>query len=265
MYRSSQHAGFTLIELLVVISIIALLIAILLPALTAARATAQAAVCLSNLRQVGVSMASYAADNKGYATPNSMIVGGAVPWWNPAVGIGAGSGWVSRLANDGYMPTTPERNAAKDDAFSCPLDDIGNAAPGGDMAYYSSYRGLAYFFAYDDPNTAGDAGMFNTNDSLRLDDLYMPSMEQYSWHNTDMYDQNAPPRYFPLIVEHHATGSGTANPWNIQYATMLDDVPHTKGRRASLMNDMSGKRMEIAFDHPEAVAPVRFYFPGNQP
>jgi len=55
----TQFRGFTLIELLVVISIIALLIGILLPALGAARSAAKSAVCLSNLRQIGIAQAAY--------------------------------------------------------------------------------------------------------------------------------------------------------------------------------------------------------------
>src|SRR5687768_8282274 len=62
----SRRRGFTLIELLVVISIIALLVAILLPALSMARTTARNSVCQSNLRQTGIALASYAADNRDY-------------------------------------------------------------------------------------------------------------------------------------------------------------------------------------------------------
>ena len=55
--------GFTLIELLVVIAIIALLMALLLPALSKARYSARHAQCVSNQKQIAVSMLNYAADN----------------------------------------------------------------------------------------------------------------------------------------------------------------------------------------------------------
>lgn len=61
----TRPRGFTLVELLVVIGIVAVLIAVLLPVLGRARESARRAVCLSNLRQTGLVLQTYAGDNSG--------------------------------------------------------------------------------------------------------------------------------------------------------------------------------------------------------
>jgi len=56
-------AAFTLIELLVVIAIISILAAILFPVFARAREKARQTACLSNLKQLGLSVLQYAQDN----------------------------------------------------------------------------------------------------------------------------------------------------------------------------------------------------------
>ncbi len=56
--------GFTLIELLVVIAIIAILAALLLPALASAKERGKRTQCMSNMRQINVSLQMYAGENR---------------------------------------------------------------------------------------------------------------------------------------------------------------------------------------------------------
>ena len=59
---SGRNRGFTLIELLVVIAIIAIIAAILFPVFARARANARKASCLSNMKQLGMGIVTYAQD-----------------------------------------------------------------------------------------------------------------------------------------------------------------------------------------------------------
>ena len=103
--------AFTLIELLVVISIIALLIALLLPALSKARGAAKAMACLSNQRQIGIAVTSYAADDSDFVPPPTTDV-------DRELNHGyAGSQWWTRLTGLDYVPESPD---GFNSVFMCP-------------------------------------------------------------------------------------------------------------------------------------------------
>jgi len=78
---TEKRKGFTLIELLVVIAIIALLLAILMPSLQAAKRQAQAIICRSNMRQIGLAAIFYAEANETYV-PRGAGGDGNLLWFN---------------------------------------------------------------------------------------------------------------------------------------------------------------------------------------
>jgi len=98
--------AFTLIELLVVIAIIAILAAILFPVFAQAKGAAKTAACISNQKQLGLSLHMYAADVDDmtvlHETPNDVLpvtdhtvllqrlypyVKNADIFWDPTTGI----------------------------------------------------------------------------------------------------------------------------------------------------------------------------------
>jgi len=112
MKRAPDQAGFTLVELLVVITIIAILASLSLPFYRLGIAHANKAKCESNLRQIGVAMFGFAAEND----ENLPESGGVIPYGttDPTTKT---CGWCQQL--EPYVgPGTGV--GGKDTIFQCP-------------------------------------------------------------------------------------------------------------------------------------------------
>lgn len=141
--RGSLSSGFTLIELLVVVAIIASLMAILLPSLSRARENARNAVCLNNLRQMGVADMMYADENNDWAVPVRWVINGVATTWNHNNAFRANMN-LSTTGNGALynsQPGVPLKNL-------CPNATLAREAP------ISGWNGYNWYYSYS-PNVQG--------------------------------------------------------------------------------------------------------------
>lgn len=147
--RKRRVAAFTLIELLVVVAIIGLLVSILLPSLRAARRSAKAVVCQSNMRQLSMGAFTYATEFGAYPPSLSNYAHAKDPAVK-ALRFEAGVDWLGIGDQGGaFVPGDPEDpdtgnprgfSAAPkfgvlfpwvqaEEAYMCPEDKDGPLAP----------------------------------------------------------------------------------------------------------------------------------------
>jgi prepilin-type N-terminal cleavage/methylation domain-containing protein len=158
LHYRKRAGAFTLIELLVVIAIIAILAALLLPVLSSAKKSGQRAVCISNLRQIGVAFIVKLNDNKDRFPDRrdlkSSLPGGYRPWttWPPS---DPRAGWAAT----NYADVCPNLNV-----WSCPAalgSPVGNIVQSAQATSSDTNAALCRYWAwrFDRTNEMSDPVM----------------------------------------------------------------------------------------------------------
>jgi len=152
--KSSKNRGVTLVELLSITGILAVLCALIFPSISAIRSRAQGATCVSNLRQMGTAIASYASDHNG-----------ELPINNSANGSTEGMRWYLMLNPYlGKSATSDERGWERPSIFFCPANDLkstsGKYALWMDVSYWCNL-----FFM---PRWGGENGWSNGKGPVRM-------------------------------------------------------------------------------------------------
>ncbi|NLO05374.1 MAG: DUF1559 domain-containing protein [candidate division WS1 bacterium] len=228
--------GFTLIELLVVIAIIAILAAILFPVFARAREKARQTSCLSNLKQLSLSMLMYVQDYDERFTVSS---------WGSSTFYNSGSRrWFQAIA--------PYVN--NDQIMVCPsVPNQKTESPSGSGYFYGGYgyngygtnngNGLGYRHEY---STGGSAG---SQRPITLSQVEQPSsMIMLGEPNNTTPSLRAYGSYLP--TDRHNGGSNIAHvdghaKW---YSAQQMDSGHTE----SVWNDRNNPTWEFWVYNPES-------------
>lgn len=174
---SKCDRGFTLIELLVTIGIISLLIALILPAVQSAREAARKTVCVSNLKNLGLAVASFNVAHNGFprlvtslspevvdnqASPYSMHCQ-LLPYLEEMVLFNSINLYFQHASEDRFPAANQTASEISPSVFLCPSDSF---AKSGTLSYRSNTVSGSTSGTFKDPFLNNWTGPFGWEEPL---------------------------------------------------------------------------------------------------
>ena len=185
--RRADRTAFTLIELLVVIAIIAILAAILFPVFARTKEKAREAMCMSNMKQVALSVQRYLDEWNGCFPDQASV---SIPYTNAD-----GGSWIQNFSHR-YRKLIPGGNYAPAgiglvlrpyiknlDVFKCPSEWRKLPKNLGRPWSLSYEEGSSYYLKF-----AMSYFAYKVSRPLKLSDIMFPlravMLYEEAWHNS---------------------------------------------------------------------------------